>query len=279
MPADANAPNRERRNMPLVGNIRRPQIGALFWWTIAAIVLGICAVLSWFFSIYIFDNPNQPLPYRILTKLNKIEPPRQFAVESPPQGKFRSPRALYEEDYAQFEDRHLEHINSVLMRDYLENFRRSEGAIYVKGEFVVDHVRALSEDDLFQTGIVWRGHTKGFPNASVEVILPTANKTPPGLVEVGSPFALTGAFFAAVIHVAQPDDDSKCFTLVPIVYGSKQVSKGAKIALRPPPKLNLDGRWPLTSPEDIVDIPPPTEGDESEEAEEASDTGDPGETE
>lgn len=248
MPASSPARSRSRRTSPHAANVRRPQIGSLFWWTIASIVLGICAVLSWFFSIYIFDNPNLPLPYRILTKLEKIEPPMRFKVERPPQGRFRSPRALYEDDYAGFEQHHLDHINAKLLRNYLENFRRAESVTYVKGKFVTESVRALGPGDLFQSGLVWRGHAEGFPNASIEVVLPTAEATPPELIPLDKPFKLKGAFFAALIHVAKPDEDTMCFTLVPIVYGSQQVAQGAKIALRPPPRLNLEGHWPLSSP-------------------------------
>ncbi len=262
MPYEVSAPpDRERRNPRRPGNFRRPQIGALFWWTIAIIVLGIGAVLSWFFSIYIFNNPSEPLPYRVLTKLKKIDPPKRFSSENPPAGKFRKPRSLLEDDYAGFEPHHLDYVNSILLRDYLENFRRSEGAIYVKGDFIVEQVRALGTGDLFQTGLVWRGRNKDFPNASVEVVLPTAGPVSPDLIPTGEPFALTGAFFAALIHVARPDDDSMCFTLVPIVYGSKQIADGARIALRPPPRLNLEGQWPLTAPSPDDDTPPPAGGE------------------
>ncbi len=240
MPVNSPAPSRGVRTPPLAKNRRRPQIGSLFWWTIASIVLGICAVLSWFFSIYIFDNPHQPLPYRILTNLEKIEPPMRFKAESPPQGRFRSPRFLYEEDYAGFEQRHLDHINGILLRDYLENFKRAESVTYVKGTFVTEQVSTLGPDDMFQNGLVWHGHAEGFPNAKIRVVLPTGGKTPATLIPLDTPFKLEGQFFAALIHVAKSDDDTMTFTLIPIVYGSKQIAKGTKIA----PLLNLKGHWP-----------------------------------
>ena len=249
MPREAIADdNRRDRRRPRAENIRRPQIGALFWWTIIIIILGICAVLSWFLSIYVFNHPNEPFPYRILTKLNKIEAPEQFPSDSPPQGKFRSPRALLEEDFAGFEERHLEFINSNLLRDYLESFRRSEGVLYVKGKFTVDQVRELGEDDLFQTGLVVRASAPQFPNAAIEVVLPTKEPAPAEIIPVGEEFDLTGSYFAAVIHAAKFGEDSMCFTLVPIVYGTKDVAPGARVTMRPPRRLNIEGRWPLTSP-------------------------------
>ena len=173
MPREAIAEEQPKeRRWAGASNIRRPQIGALFWWTIAIIILGICAVLSWVLSIYVFNHPTEPLPYKILSKLDKLDPIERFASDSPPQGRFRTPRLVLEEDYAGFEQKHLDYINSELLRDYLENFRRSRGVTYVKGKFLVTQVRALTEADMFQSGLVWRGHHPDFPNAEVEMILP-----------------------------------------------------------------------------------------------------------
>lgn len=245
--ARSDRPNRRRG----IGNIRRPQIGALFWWTIASIILGIGVLLSWFFSIYIFNNPNEPVPYKILTKLDKLDPPKRFPANAPPPGKFRTPRALMDEDYLDFAESHLGYANDLLMRDYLENFRRAEKVAYVRGTFVVEHVRALTNNDLFQQGLVWRGRSADFPNASIEMILPTGSPVDAGLVAVGQPFAISGAFFATVVHVARPDDRSMCFTLVPIAYGDREIAEQVRLALKPPKRLNLEGTWPLTSPEDV----------------------------
>ncbi len=247
MPREATAEERPKeRRWAGTANIRRPQIGALFWWTIAIIILGICAVLSWFLSIYVFNHPTEPLPYKILSKLDKLDPIEKFASDSPPQGRFRTPRLLLEEDYAGFEQKHLDYINSELLRDYLENFRRSQGVTYVKGEFLATQVRALGEGDMFQSGLVWRGHHPDFPDAEVEMILPTSSPAPPELIPVGEMFDIKGDFFAAVIHVAKPNDEAIVATLVPITYGNKEITPGAKIALKPPKSLNIEGIWPPT---------------------------------
>lgn len=240
-----------------LGNIRRPRLGSLFWWTIAIILLGICAILSWTFSIYIFNHPNQPIPYKILTKLNKIPPPKQFSPEAPPPGRFHTPRSLLENEFTELETEHLRFTNDLLLRNYIENFRRSDGVIYISGKFNVDYVRKLNSSDLFQQGLVFRGHAENFPNASVEVILPTRDPISPKLVSTGQLFDLASNFFAALVNVSKPRDDLICFTLVPIVYGKKDLA-GGKLIMLPPSTLNIEGKWPLTSHEELITRPEAT---------------------
>jgi hypothetical protein len=234
-----------------LGNIRRPRLGSLFWWTIVIILLGICAILSWTFSIYIFDHPNQPIPYKILTSLDKIPPPQQFTIDDPPPGRFHTPRSLLENEFANLETEHLKFTNDILLRNYLENFRRSESVIYISGKYHVDYVRRLNSEDIFSQGLVFRGHAANFPNVSVEVILPTGQNKPVSLIQTGQLFDLANHFFAALVHVAKPRDDFICYTLVPLVYGEKNIG-GGKVTMRPPSKLNIKGRWPLTSHQDVI---------------------------
>lgn len=249
MPADAIADRAPGDRGRGVRNIRRPRFGALFWWTIVIIILGIGAVLSWFLSIYVFNHPNEPVAYRILTRLDKLEPPKVFSAQEPPQGTFRKLRTMLDEDYAGFDPVHIDYINAVLLRDYLESFRRSESVTYVTGSFRIEQVRALTGDDLFPTGLVWRGTSTDFPNTSVECVLPTAEPVPAEWIEVGEVFELPRTHYAALIHISRPDDRSMCFTVVPITYGKKPIAENRRIALSPPELLNIEGRWPLTEPQ------------------------------
>ena len=264
------AESRARSKNPRQRNMRRPRNGALFWWTILIIILGIGVVLSWFFSIYIFNHPNEPLPYQILNRLGKLEPPKVFPADKPPGGQFRKPRVMLEEDFRGFEQVHLDYINASLLRDYLENFRRSEGVSYVSGNFVIEHVRALDPanepdpGDMFSTGLVWRGRSADFPNASVEFVLPTATPVPVELLSVGDVFDIKRSYFAAVVHVARPDDRSMCFTLIPLTYGDIVLEDNRRISLAPPKRLELEARWPLSSAEDadpsVLPAPAPDTG-------------------
>ena len=101
------------------------------------------------------------------------------------------------------------------------------------------------------------------------MVLPTASPAPPELIAVGETFDLNGDYFAAVIHIAKPNNDAIVATLVPIVYGSKEVTPGVKMELKPPKSLNIEGAWPPTQ-EPVPD---------TEEAEKAdtqpAETGDP----
>jgi hypothetical protein len=233
-----------------LGNVQRPRIGSLFWWTIAIIMLGICAVLSWTLSIYIFNHPSEPIPYKILTSLKKIPPPERFKIGEPPPGKFYTPRNLLENEFAGFNNEHLEFSNKILLRDYLENFRRAENVIYLSGEFKIDYLRALNSDDLFTEGSVIRAHAEAFPNAIVELILPGSHLASAKLMTEGQSFSLTKTFFAALVNVSIQAEDFMCFTVVPIVYGVKKIP-GGQITMEPPEKLNIEGKWPLTSLGDI----------------------------
>ena len=96
-----------------LGNVRRPRIGSLFWWTIAIIMLGICAVLSWTLSIYIFNHPAEPVPYKILTRLKKLESPERFTTGAPPPGRFHTPRKLLENEFAGLTNKHLQFTNKM----------------------------------------------------------------------------------------------------------------------------------------------------------------------
>jgi hypothetical protein len=229
-----------------LGNIRRPRIGALFWWTIIIVLLGICTILSWTLSIYIFNHPNEPVPYRILTNLNKLPAPERFKPGSPPSGKFHAPRQLMENNFAGLDAELLAFSNKILLRDYLENFKRSESVIYISGSFTVNQVRKLQPEDLFIDGTVLSAHLTDFPKASIELILPGAMLASDTSINSGQPLELTKPFFAALIHVAKPSKELMRFTVVPIVYGQHQIGT-TKVSLSPPPILNIEGKWPLTS--------------------------------
>src|SRR4051812_11614293 len=50
----------------------------LFWWTILITLLIGVATCCWFFSIMVFRYPEKPFNYRLLTKLEKLEPLARF---------------------------------------------------------------------------------------------------------------------------------------------------------------------------------------------------------
>ena len=229
-----------------MGNIRRPRIGSLFWWTITIILLGICVILSWTLSIYIFNHPSEPVPYRILTKLNKLESPEKFTPGNPPPGKFHTLRDLLENDFAGFDDELMAFSNKILLRDYLENFKRAESVIYISGSFTINKVRKLSAVDLFMNGTVISASLTDFPKAGIELVLPESQWANNEVAQAGQVFDLSKPFFAALIHVTQSAKDLMYFTVVPIVYGQKTIG-ATQVKLSPPKKINIEGEWPLNS--------------------------------
>jgi hypothetical protein len=151
-----------------------------------------------------------------------------------------------ENNFAGLDAELLAFSNKILLRDYLENFKRSESVIYISGSFTVNQVRKLQPEDLFIDGTVLSAHLTDFPKASIELILPGAMLASDTSINSGQPLELTKPFFAALIHVAKPSKELMRFTVVPIVYGQHQIGT-TKVSLSPPPILNIEGKWPLTS--------------------------------
>ena len=81
---------------------QKSNLASLFWWSLAISTLSALAILSWVSSIYIFNNPSEKIPYKILSKFDKLEPIEKFSKSSPPQSKigFRSLRELMETEFS-----------------------------------------------------------------------------------------------------------------------------------------------------------------------------------
>ncbi len=225
----------------------------LFWWSILIVTLAAVATLSWTFSTYVFDHPNKKIPYKILTKLNKITPLEKFPPQDPPKAKlsFSSARSLMEEEFSNFTGVYLSYLNDNFLRDYIENYKRTEGVYYLKGTFTVTHSRQLTKSDLFTKGTVLSGNCDSFPKAYIELVLPSSSPGPDTLIPIGTKFSLQNDDFSCVLHVRKPTDESICFTLIPITYNKISVSKTRSIGINPPKTLNIDGAWPLIKDSDL----------------------------
>ena len=80
---------------------QKPKLASLFWWSLTISTLSALVILSWVSSIYIFNNPSEKIPYKILSKFDKLEPIEKFSKSTPPQSKigFRSLRELMETEF------------------------------------------------------------------------------------------------------------------------------------------------------------------------------------
>ncbi len=225
----------------------------LFWWTILIVTLAAVATLSWTFSTYVFDHPNKKTPFKILSKFNKIPPLEKFQAQDPPKAKksFSVARSLMEEEFSNFTGVNLSYLNDIFLRDYIENYKRTEGVYYMKGTFTVTHSRQLTNSDLFTKGTVLSGNCDAFPKAYIELVLPSSSPDPVSSIPIGTKFSLHNDDFSCLLHVRKPTKESICFTLIPITYNKISVSKTSSIKINPPKELNIDGTWPLIKNSDL----------------------------
>ena len=53
---------------------QKSNLASLFWWSLTISTLSALVVLSWLSSIYIFNNPSEKVPYKILTQTHRSLP-------------------------------------------------------------------------------------------------------------------------------------------------------------------------------------------------------------
>lgn len=223
----------------------------LFWWTILITLLLGVATFCWFFSIMVFKYPEKPFNYRLLMRLEKLEPIAKFdplaaGAARLPNGTFHNARDLLNKYYNYNPDQ-LRLTNSVLKRSYILNYTE-ENPVYVKGTYSVVLTRPLTTADLVDRGWVVRGRSVDLEDVEIELLLPGADAAAPPYQE-GETFTLDNkSSFCSVIHVLRnPDDDGLCATVVPIAYGTFNLGNQKTLALAPPPALNVEAALPITA--------------------------------
>jgi hypothetical protein len=217
--------------------------GGLFWWTIFIFLLLALATLSWFFSIMVFTYPEKPMNYRLLTKLEKLEPLKKWALDKVPLGKYLGPAKLLEE-YSFFTPDRLRVVNDTLKREYIRNFKENN-PVYISGKFLVFDSRKLTADDVFTEGWVVAARSEEMEDVTVEMVLPglTIDQAP---FPKGTIISLDkNKHFANAVHVQKHDDDKLRVTMVPLLYDSITTTDGKVATLAAPTRLNMDGGWPI----------------------------------
>ncbi len=254
--ADVLTSRRARLARGIRENIKRAPVGGLFWWTILITVLAVLVVASWFFSIFVFAHPEMPRNYALLNRLEKLDPIKKFEPLSPPRGRFRTARTLYER-YHRYNEFLLKEVNSLLKRDYIENYKRADIIEYAKGEFIVDAARRLTENDVFTDGVIVFARSAVYPKISIEYILcGKSDKITPEAFPTGSslfagPRNSGPADFSTIIHVERFNEDDLRLTLVPLIY-RYIVSDELVLNLEPPETLNMGASWPLMTEQDRI---------------------------
>lgn len=217
---------------------------SLFWWTILITLLLGLATFCWFFSIMVFKYPEKPFHYKLLTRLEKLDPITQFDPLKIPNGAFHGPRELLAKYYNYNSDQ-LRLANDLLKRSYILNYA-SEAPVYVKGAYKVIHARPLSEHDVMSQGWVVRGQSVELSDVEVELLLPGADPGQPPY-NVGDSLTLDNkVHICSVINVERnTSSDGVCATVTPLTYTGFTTQAKEPIKLAPPLALNMEAPWPV----------------------------------
>ena len=136
--------------------------GNLILWIAAIAVLTGLNFASWSFCMWVFGQPEHPMNYKILTRLDKLDPIQGFIPTTAPRGKFHSSKDLYSNVYP-FNRTELKAYNGILKRHYLKNYKERDDVTYLAGDFVIERVRKLTDNDVFPSGLAVRAKGKKLP--------------------------------------------------------------------------------------------------------------------
>lgn len=223
----------------------------LFLWTVFILLLIGIAFACWLGSFYIFGHPEQPRAYRILKKLEKLDPPKRFEVTAAPPGEFLSSQKLFER-YGKFSRLELERENAQLLRNYIKNYSETKKLVpYIKGRFNIIASRELTTGDMFDSGVVAVAQSSDFPQVLIEHVYTSAPESVPLLrrmLQPGLDMSIERTLdLSAVIHVERVYDGRLMFTVVPLLYGTYALKQGTgTFGLEPPIDLNLEAGVPIT---------------------------------
>ncbi|MEI6071921.1 MAG: hypothetical protein WCS31_09015 [Verrucomicrobiae bacterium] len=224
--------------------------GNLFLWTVIILLLSGFAIACWIGSFYIFEHPETPLSYEVLTKLKKLEPPKRFELTAAPRGEFLKPAQILER-YQKMTPRELMHANEVLLKNYIRNYKLTQDLVlYVAGTFHILDSYELTKDDFWGSGVVVLAQAKDNPKILVEQIFPAQAKAIPALQRT----LLTGLDLdlkrenelSAILHVEKLGDGRIKVTALSILYPSYGSAAAAgTFSLEPPELLNVAAGLPV----------------------------------
>ncbi len=230
----------------------------LFLWTVFILLLIGMAFACWLGSFYVFGHPEQPRCYRLLKKLNKIEPPRRFEVTAAPAGEFLSAQKLFDK-YAKFSRLELERENAELLRNYISNYKETKKLIpYIKGRFNILDSYELGSGDLFGSGVVALAQAADCPQVLIEHVYTAQPTTIPMLrkmLQTGLDMSIERTLdLSALIHVERVYDGRLMFTVMPLLYGTYALKQGSgTFGLEPPPDINPEAGAPVTKLKQLED--------------------------
>lgn len=226
------------------GNFSKTQkSGGLFWWSIFIFLLLALATVSWFFSIMVFSYPEKPFHYKLLTKLEKLEPIKKYPLNNVPHGEFVTASKLLE-NYLFFTPDKFRVTNDMLKREYIRNFKE-RNPVYVVGSFAVLGSRPLTGKDVFTKGWIVVARSLEMEDVDIELVLP-------GLEVATSPYKVGDTIkldnrksFASAIHLQKQDENRISATVISLLYDGIPVADGSTAKLEAPAQLNMEAAWPI----------------------------------
>tara|TARA_R110002096_G_scaffold27094_2_gene83191 strand:- start:2956 stop:3672 length:717 start_codon:yes stop_codon:yes gene_type:complete len=206
--------------------------------------------------MWVFGQPEHPMNYGLLNRLGKMDPIVGFTRVSSPRGNFYSAKDLYAEVYS-FNASELGAYNGILKRSYLKNYIGKGDVVFLSGDFRVKSVQEMGDEDVFQSGLVVRGRSVDFPDAEIDLALPSQEMPEKFDLKTGEIFRVDeSTTCAAVLNVERKADDVMVFTVVPLVTktfadppGPKpyEFGENAVINISTPEKIRLEpDRWPIS---------------------------------
>ncbi len=217
--------------------------GGLFWWSIFIFMLLALATVSWFFSIMVFSYPEKPFHYKLLIKLEKLEPLKKFPINDVPHGEFVTAGKLLEQ-YLFFTPEKFRVANDMLKREYIRNFKE-RSPLYVTGSFAVLAARPLKNSDVFTNGWVVVARSLEIEDVDIELVLP-------GLESAAAPYKTGDTIkldrqrsFANTVHIQKLDENRISATLVSLLYEGVPAADGSIAKLEAPAQLNMEAAWPI----------------------------------
>jgi hypothetical protein len=222
----------------------------LFGWTVFILLLCGFAVVCWIGTFYVFNHPEQPFNYQLLTKLHRLEPPKRFELTAAPPGEFLGADKLLEKYGAMTAPQLVEESND-LLRSYLRNYDHQVGKVpYAVGKFTVLDAFVTNETQYFGTGMTVLAQSNDVPTVYIEQIFPAEKQDLPAMQRVlvtGLGLELRRSYdLSAVTHITNLGEGRLLFTCVPLLYGSYGQS-GSSFQLEPPRALYVKGGLPTVN--------------------------------
>jgi hypothetical protein len=222
----------------------------LFGWTVFILLLCGFAVACWIGTFYVFDHPEKPLNYQLLTKLNKLEPPKRFELTAAPAGEFLGADKLLEKYGAMTAPQLVEDSND-LLRSYLRNYDHQVGKLqYVIGKFTVLDAIVTSDTQFFGSGMTVLSQSNDVPTIYIEQIFPAQKQDLPAMQRIlatGLGLELRRSYdLSSIVHITPIGDGKLLFTCIPLLYGSYG-QLGSSFQLEPPRALNVKEGLPMFS--------------------------------